>query len=113
LAGASVLTPEETEGIRENLLIGLQTLEKNLDDIITHTNRQVAEAQIWGTIDDEDNAFLVDLMIQAGMRVPAAGQVVRYLANAAWQYRLGMMLVPRFVQTWNFYLDHGGIGRWR
>lgn len=91
-------------------MFGLQQVEEGLDKALTASNKQRAEAQIWSIIDDDDNGFLVDLMIQAGMRVPAAAYAIRALANSAWQLRLGGILVPKFMATWQFYAEHGGMG---
>jgi hypothetical protein len=59
---------------------------------------------------DEDRVFLVELAMQAGMRVPVAAAAVRALANSAYQLRLGTILIPRFMDTWQFYAAHGGPG---
>ena len=88
----------------------MQQFEAGLDKAITASNKQHAEPQIWSIINDDDNAFLVDLMVQAGMRVPAAAYAIRALANSAWQLRLGGILLPRFMETWHFYAEHGGMG---
>lgn len=86
-------------------------MEEGFDKAITLSNKRHAEAQIWSIINDDDNAFLVDLMVQAGMRVPAAAYAIRALANSAWQLRLGSILLPRFMETWQFYATMGGLGR--
>lgn len=91
-------------------MYGLREFEKGLDGIITATNANGVEAIIWQTIDDEDNSFLADLMVQAGMRIPIAAAVVRTLANSAWQFRLAGIAGPRFMQTWNHYTTNGGPG---
>lgn len=110
LAGVSVISEGERATIRENLLFGLQQFEIGLDKAITASGKRHAEAEIWSLIDDDDNGFLVDLMLQAGMRVPAAAYAVRALANSAWQFRLGNILLPRFMDTWNHYAAQGGLG---
>lgn len=106
LQGVATIAESEAEAIRENLLIGLVEFEKGLDGAITATSKG-HDAWIWQGIDEEDNKFLADLMVQAGMRIPAAAYVVRTLANSAWQFRLAGITGPRFMQTWNHYSQFG------
>lgn len=110
LQGVATIAESEAAEIKENLIIGLEEFEKGLDGAITHTNKRGAEAFIWQTIDAKDNGFLADLMIQAGMRIPAAAAVVRALANSAWELRLAGIVGPRFMQTWEHYTTNGGPG---
>lgn len=87
-------------------MIGLVEFEKGADGVIGFTSKG-HEAWIWQGIDNEDNQFLADLMVQAGMRIPAAAYVVRMLANSAWQFKMAGIMGPRFLQTWHHYAMYG------
>ena len=63
------------------------------------------------TIPPEDVEFLADQMILAGMRVPAAAQVVRAVAHASTSLRAAVILGPRLFGTFDFYGANGGLGR--
>lgn len=106
-----MLSLAEAEAIRENLEIGLKAVLEGLDWGLTHSNKARAEAVIWQTIDDEDVAYLVGLMLNAGVRIPAASAAVRALAQISHQYKVGTILLPRFLESWRFY-SRNGLGFW-
>lgn len=110
IENATALTVQEAEAIRANLEFGLRTILQAMDDAITHSNKAHAVSTIW-VMDDEDIAFLVQEMLAAGLRIPAAAVAVRALANSVNQLKVGAILLPRFVQTWNHYATNG-IGVW-
>lgn len=113
LKNVPTLTAQEAGEMRASLIEALRTVWKNADDLITRTNRQKAEAWIWQSIDDEDTAFLADGILAAGMRMPVAAYAVRKISESWGYYRAGVILLPRFVQSVQFYGAHGGFGGFR
>lgn len=107
LKDARPLTFDEAENIRENVIFGLEQLEQGMDDIITNTNKQHLEAQIWSTIDREDNEFLAEALLRAAMKDPAVAQAVRAIAESSAWLKAGLITVPRFFETVRFYRQYG------
>lgn len=108
LGTLTALASGEANSLREPLVDGFLRVWELTDETITHTNRARAEAQIWVTIDREDTGILVDALLSFGRANPVAAQAVRGIATLFVQLEIGMILVPRFWRTWNFYLQHGG-----
>jgi len=91
------------------VIYGLESLERGLDDLITNTNKQHAEAAIWSTIDREDNEFLADALLRAATKDPAVAWAVRGIAESSAWLRAGIITVPRFFDMLRFYKEHGGL----
>lgn len=107
--GQTPLSAEEAANIREEVIFGLEQLERGIDEIISHTNKAQAEAAIWSTIDREDNEFLADALLNAALKDPAVAWAVRGIVHANAMLRAGIITLPRFVETVRFYREHGGI----
>ena len=108
LEGVQVIRPDEAEALTRNLTEGLKAVWRGLDEGIGFTNKAKHEAYIWQAIDDEDTRYLAGGMVNIGMKVPAAAWAVRGMANASHQLRVGLILGPKFIETWQFYSTFGG-----
>lgn len=62
---------------------------------------------IWRSIDTEETYIIVDALIRAGMANPYIATAVRGVAQAYHQLEVGIILMPRFVETWKFYAEYG------
>ncbi len=104
----NVIDELEAADLRENLIMGLESLWRGADELITATNKAGQEAFIWQTIDREDNEYLADGMLRIAKKVPAAAYAIRAMSNASAHLRTGTILLPRFIETWRFYSQMGG-----
>lgn len=106
---AAVLSSDEAAALRPNLVEGLTSFWEGADQLITYTNKEHAEAYIWQSIDEEETEFLADGIILIALRNKAAAAAVRGIANSSRLLRTGAILLPRFVQSVQFYSQHGGL----
>ena len=95
--------------MRDNLVEGLKSFWKGTDEVISFSNKKRTEAYIWQAIDDEDTEFLADALLRLAQRNKAIAAAVRGVANASHLLRTGAILMPRFLQTVQFYSDNGGL----
>jgi hypothetical protein len=103
------LSQGEAVSLRDNLIEGLTSFWTGCDDMITLTNKQHTEAYIWQTIDAEDTGFLADGMLRVAMKNKAAAAAVRGIAMSSNMLRTGTILMPRFMQSVQFYSANGGL----
>lgn len=80
-----------------------------MDNLITLSNRKHVEAYIWQTIDDDDTGFLVDGILAIAQKNKAAAAAVRGIAQSSRLLRTGAILLPRFMQSVQFYANNGGL----
>lgn len=102
------LTIDEAQGMRDGLILGFGFAYQGIDAGISWTNKAKKEAVIWTLMSDDDTEFIVDAILNAGMRVPAVAVAVRGMDTLMQQYRIGAILLPKFAQTWMFYASNGG-----
>lgn len=101
------LSEREAEEIKEPLLAALMDYFKYADEFIYATHKAHRQVQIWASIDEEEAEILVDVWLaQAKRSAKAASHVVR-VVNSHAQLQVGIILVPRFYQTFRVYMDSG------
>lgn len=107
---AKPLTDREAEQLRPALLAALLDYFKYADELIYATNRAHHHVRIWSSIDDEDAGVLVDVWLaRAKTSVRSASHIV-FMINKHAELRVGIILIPRFYETFRAYVDGGGIG---
>lgn len=102
------LSLDEATGAKPMMVNALKKFWQGTDDFISATNRQKAEAIIWQLIDDEDTEYLVDRLLGAGMVSRPVAAAVRGIARSYHLLNTGMILLPRFMASVQFYSQHGG-----
>lgn len=102
------LTEKESKDLEPKMVEIVKTVFRYFDLAISFTNRERAEANIWRGIDADDCAVIASLFIDVGKKNPAAALVVRKLSTSYRMLQVGIITLPRFVQTYQFYLAHGG-----
>jgi hypothetical protein len=105
---ATPLDAKEANALRDNLIEGVTAFWQGCDNVITYTNRKHTEAYIWQTIDEEDTAFLVDAILNIATKNKVVAAAVRGIARTSRMLRAGAIMMPRFMQTVQFYADNGG-----
>ena len=108
LAQIKPLTDAEAARLRASFLRSIQTFWEYADEGITATNKQRAEARIWRKIDDVETELLADWLIDNAKRSAPVAQMIRGVSRIWDMYAVGLILGPRFVETFRFYSQHGG-----
>lgn len=101
------LTKSEAEELREVYTQALTGVFEFADKAITFTNGAHQEVEIWSTIDEHDIGIIVDVRLSAAQQSVSAARSVK---RTIWAWRhaaIGMILGPRFIQTWQVYADSG------
>lgn len=103
------LSTGEATALRENVIEGMKAFWQGTDQVISFSNKNKREAYIWQSIDDEDTGFLADRLLMMATRNKAIAAGVRGVAASSALLRTGAILLPRFMQTVQFYSDNGGL----
>lgn len=104
---AKPMNLKEAEQSRAGLVLALLEIWKLMDQTITNTNADHAEAYIWQVIDEEDTTYIASQMTQAAVVSPVAAFAVRGIIEAHQKYKLGLIVGPRMIDTFGFYAEHG------
>ena len=102
------ITEKEGKELLPQIVSALQQVFKYADLGITHTNAERAEAYIWQTIDPEDCKAIAELLIDAGKKNRLIATGVRRVAMSYKLLQVGIITIPRFIESYRHYADHGG-----
>lgn len=102
------LTNKEGDEILPKIKGLLQFLFRHADKGITITNRNRAEAHIWSAIDDEDIDIIASHLVEMGKASKIVATAVRRMTNSYRLLQIGLITLPKFIQTYQFYAANGG-----
>lgn len=103
------LSAQEVRELRPKLIEAIMGTGDSIDDLLTRTNRQHAEAQIWD-MDETEATTLADTMLMLGRKSAVAAGAVRQVAQGYITVRAVLILLPRVIATAKWYPEHGGVG---
>ena len=89
-----------------------------MDKLISNTNRArtrlSAEAGnlIWSSLEDDEIETLVDALLIIGTKQRHVALAIREVARAWKLVEVGLILMPRFLATMQFYAQNGGLALW-
>jgi hypothetical protein len=72
------------------------------------SNREKAEAHVWSAIDDEDIEIISEHLVEMGKASKVVATAVRRMTNSYRLLQIGLITLPKFIQTYQFYASHGG-----
>lgn len=101
------LTASEANDLKAQLVDLLAQGLEDSDKLISHTNADKAEAAIWSTIDDREIEILADAWIDWGKSSVQGARIVKLVVSQWKKYQVAIILGPRFMETINFYAEHG------
>lgn len=101
------LSASEAHDLKEQLIDLLGQGLEDSDKLISHTNADKAQASIWSTVDDREIEILADAWIEWGKSSAQGAKVVKLIVNQWKKYQVAIILGPRFLETFNFYAEHG------
>jgi hypothetical protein len=101
------LSQKEADEIREPLISAMGDYFHYADELMTGTSANGAEAAIWGSIDDEEIGILIDAWLARARTDSRAAYFAVQAVNGHYKLKIGLILAPRFYQTFQFYVDNG------
>lgn len=107
-----VLTLLEAGSLRGTLVKALREVWRYADEGLSISNQAGVTVgrdvpPIWRSIDAEETGIIVDAMLKAAQKNPYVAVAVRGITEAYTQLEIGIILVPRFIETWKFYQQFG------
>lgn len=102
------LTNKEGDEILPKIKGLLEFIFRHADKGITISNRNRAEAHIWSSIDDEDIDIIAGHLVEMGKASKVVATAVRRMTNSYRLLQIGLITLPKFIQTYQFYAANGG-----
>ena len=102
------LTQKEANELLPKMKDIIKAFGKYMDQGITQTNRERAEAKIWRTLDAEEIDVIATHLVEMAQGSKLVATAVRRVTNGWRLLQLGLITGPRFWQTVAFYREHGG-----
>lgn len=116
--GATRLSQFEADTLRPILIKALTTYSEEADRVISRTNRAHTELSeeagnlIWSSLEPQEIETLVDGMLIIGQKQGHVAYAIRETARLYKLLEVGLILVPRFLATLQFYAQNGGLALW-
>ena len=107
LASGGKLSAREADELRPQLVEAIMSSGDTLDDVLTQTNANRRESDIWD-LDAKDADTLADALLMLGRKSGLAAGVVRGVAQGYISLRALGILGPRIWRTAKWYPDNGG-----
>lgn len=102
------LSKKEGDEILPKIKGLLEFIFRHADKGITISNRNRAEAHIWSSIDDEDIDIIATHLVEMGKASRIVATAVRRMTNSYRLLQIGLITLPKFIQTYQFYAANGG-----
>jgi hypothetical protein len=102
-----VLSLKESDDARTKMFEINVLVFDTLDKGITATTTGHPALVIWSDMDDSDIETLVDFQLSRARKSAAAAEGIRRILDLYVHLKVGSILLPRFVKTWNAYVDFG------
>lgn len=107
-AVAVVLTDKEAKEMQSDFVGFLRILFEWMDDAISFTNKDHAEAYIWKGIDNEDAGKIATAILSLAKRRSSIAVAVRAISNSYVYYEAGLISSQKVIETFLFYRNHHG-----
>lgn len=102
------LTKKEGDEILPKIKGLLEFIFRHADKGISISNKNRAEAHIWSTIDEEDIDIIATHLVEMGKASRIVATAVRRMTNSYRLLQIGLITLPKFIQTYQFYAANGG-----
>lgn len=102
------LSNKEGEEVLPKIRALLEFVFRHMDKGISVSNRNKAEARIWSSIDDEDIDIIASHLVEMGKASKIVATAVRRMTNSYRLLQIGLITLPKFIQTYQFYAANGG-----
>lgn len=105
---AVVLTEKEVKEMQSDFTGFLRILFEWMDDAISFTNKDRAQADIWKAIDEEDTGKIASAVLSLAKRRSSVAVAVRAISNSYVYYEAGLISSQKVMETFLFYREHHG-----
>lgn len=102
------LTNKEGDEILPKIKALLEFVFRHMDKGISISNRNRTQASIWSAIDSEDITIISEHLVEMGKSSKVVATAVRRMTNSYRMLQIGLITLPKFVQTFQFYQSNGG-----
>lgn len=102
------LTNKEADEVLPKVKALLEFVFRHMDKGISISNRNKTEAHIWSAIDDEDINIIAEHLVEMGKASKIVATAVRRMTNSYRLLQIGLITLPKFIQTFQFYQSNGG-----
>lgn len=102
------LTNKEADEVLPKVKALLEFVFRHMDKGISISNRNRAQAHIWGAIDNEDIEIIASHLVEMGKASKVVATAVRRMTNSYRLLQIGLITLPKFIQTFQFYQSNGG-----
>jgi hypothetical protein len=104
------LTKQEAKDYTSKMTSTLKLIFRGADTLITLTNKNQAEAEIWTQIDDDDVKVIATHIIEMGMGNAKIARIVRKVSVQHRLFEIGVITFPSFIKSYKHYIKNGGFG---
>lgn len=102
------LTNKESEEMFPKIKALLEFLFRHMDKGMSISNRARAESHVWSSIDQEDIEIIAGHLVEMGKASKVVATAVRRMTNSYRLLQIGLITLPKFIQTYQFYQANGG-----
>jgi hypothetical protein len=102
-------TEAEAKAIKPMLVSAMMDYFSYADELLYATVKGHPRVEIWSSIDDEECGILADVLIARGKKSAAGAAQIQAMVDVHKNLKVGMILAPRFYQTFRLYMDNGGM----
>lgn len=102
------LTNKEADEVLPKVKALLEFVFRHMDKGISISNRNKAQAHIWSAIDNEDIEIIASHLVEMGKASKIVATAVRRMTNSYRLLQIGLITLPKFIQTYQFYAENGG-----
>lgn len=101
-------TEAEAKAVKPMLVNAMLDYFQYADELLYATVKGHPRVEIWSSIDAEECGILADALIARGKKSAAGAAQIQAMVDVHKNLKVGLILAPRFYQTFRLYMDNGG-----
>lgn len=101
-------TEAEAKLIKPMLVSAMMDYFQYADELLYATVKGHPRVEIWSSIDAEECGILAEALIARGKKSAAGAAQIQAMVDVHKNLKVGLILAPRFYQTFRIYMDNGG-----
>jgi hypothetical protein len=102
------LSKKESSELQPRIENSLRELFKGMDKVIDFTTKhQITQVNIWSSIEDDEIKIIAVALLETGQRSRVVSTITRRMARDYTKLQIGIITLPRFIQTYKHYMSNG------
>jgi hypothetical protein len=103
------LTQKESKDLKPRLEEAMKVLFKGMDKTMELTTKRIPNGgiNIWKNIEDEEVSIIANALLEAGQNSKVVSTITRRVIADYSKLQIGIILLPRFIDTYSNYMTHG------